>query len=252
MTLAAGVLTLGSVGDAVAAKSGGRVGGQAFRPSAPRSAPRSIETLKYIKRGSKFYLENSKGPPDVWMNYRNPQIPKRKKKIKLTCKVPHHRVKQIKSQCWLADATLNFHFSSKANEIFEEIICVLYTFWKVFRTSKVNNRKSRNKFYFTPGKTFVFIKLNEFDRSDGGELDRWTVGIRVDLMLVTVWIRGVKKFWIVELWSHFSMRSCWLPRRMWWDEITETSLRCYHVDRIQVCIRCCNKKILCAANMTYK
>ncbi|CAK7337545.1 unnamed protein product [Dovyalis caffra] len=39
VTLAAGVLTLGSVGDASAAKSGGRVGGQAFR-SAPRSSPR--------------------------------------------------------------------------------------------------------------------------------------------------------------------------------------------------------------------
>lgn len=41
VTLAAGVLTLGSVGDAFAAKSGGRVGGQAFRSSAPRSTPRS-------------------------------------------------------------------------------------------------------------------------------------------------------------------------------------------------------------------
>ncbi|KAJ6407077.1 hypothetical protein OIU84_010567, partial [Salix udensis] len=40
VTLAAGVLTVGSVGDASAAKSGGRVGGQAFRSSAPRSAPR--------------------------------------------------------------------------------------------------------------------------------------------------------------------------------------------------------------------
>ena len=40
VTLAAGVLTLGSVHDASAAKTGGRVGGQAFRPSAPRSAPR--------------------------------------------------------------------------------------------------------------------------------------------------------------------------------------------------------------------
>lgn len=27
-------------------------------------------------------------------------------------------------------------------------------------------------------------------RSDGGEFDRWTVGIRVDLMLVTVWDSG--------------------------------------------------------------
>ncbi|KAB5552661.1 hypothetical protein DKX38_009972 [Salix brachista] len=40
VTLAVGVLTVGSVGDASAAKSGGRVGGQAFRSSAPRSAPR--------------------------------------------------------------------------------------------------------------------------------------------------------------------------------------------------------------------
>ncbi|XP_062164786.1 uncharacterized protein LOC133871364 [Alnus glutinosa] len=39
-TLAAGVLTLGSVHDASAAKTGGRVGGQAFRSPAPRSAPR--------------------------------------------------------------------------------------------------------------------------------------------------------------------------------------------------------------------
>uniref|UniRef100_A0A1J3F9F1 Transmembrane protein n=1 Tax=Noccaea caerulescens TaxID=107243 RepID=A0A1J3F9F1_NOCCA len=39
-TLAVGVLALGSVGDASAAKSGGRVGGQAFRSSAPRPPPR--------------------------------------------------------------------------------------------------------------------------------------------------------------------------------------------------------------------
>lgn len=40
VTLAAGVLTLGSVHEASAAKTGGRVGGQAFR-SAPRvSSPR--------------------------------------------------------------------------------------------------------------------------------------------------------------------------------------------------------------------
>ncbi|KAF5456341.1 hypothetical protein F2P56_025836 [Juglans regia] len=36
VTLAAGVLTLGPVYDASAAKTGGRVGGQVFRPSAPR------------------------------------------------------------------------------------------------------------------------------------------------------------------------------------------------------------------------
>lgn len=40
VTLAAGVLTLGSVHDASAAKSGGRVGGQAFRSSGPKSSPR--------------------------------------------------------------------------------------------------------------------------------------------------------------------------------------------------------------------
>ncbi|XP_010483246.1 PREDICTED: uncharacterized protein LOC104761812 [Camelina sativa] len=39
-TLAVGVLALGNVGDAFAAKSGGRVGGQAFRSSAPRPPPR--------------------------------------------------------------------------------------------------------------------------------------------------------------------------------------------------------------------
>ncbi|KAG2310781.1 hypothetical protein Bca4012_025290 [Brassica carinata] len=39
-TLAVGVLALGSVGDASAAKSGGRIGGQAFRSSAPRPPPR--------------------------------------------------------------------------------------------------------------------------------------------------------------------------------------------------------------------
>ncbi|CAH8338097.1 unnamed protein product [Eruca vesicaria subsp. sativa] len=40
VTLAVGVLALGSVGDASAAKSGGRIGGQAFRSSAPRPPPR--------------------------------------------------------------------------------------------------------------------------------------------------------------------------------------------------------------------
>ncbi|KAG1364461.1 hypothetical protein COCNU_11G012880 [Cocos nucifera] len=38
VTLAAGVLTVGSVHDAMAAQSGGRVGGQAFRSAAPRSS----------------------------------------------------------------------------------------------------------------------------------------------------------------------------------------------------------------------
>ena len=40
VAVAAGMLTLGSVHDASAAKSGGRIGGQAFRSSAPRSSPR--------------------------------------------------------------------------------------------------------------------------------------------------------------------------------------------------------------------
>ncbi|KAG7972573.1 hypothetical protein I3843_07G190700, partial [Carya illinoinensis] len=48
VTLAAGVLTLGSVHDASAAKTGGRVGGQAFRPSAPRSVPRINNTSSNI------------------------------------------------------------------------------------------------------------------------------------------------------------------------------------------------------------
>ncbi|KAK9213374.1 hypothetical protein WN943_002761 [Citrus x changshan-huyou] len=62
VTLAAGVLTLGSVGDAAAAKSGGRVGGQAFRPSAPRSAPRSYS--------------NSRTRVNIWIFKQNIQPPK--------------------------------------------------------------------------------------------------------------------------------------------------------------------------------
>ncbi|XP_020580344.1 uncharacterized protein LOC110024614 [Phalaenopsis equestris] len=38
VALAAGVLALGAVGDAEAAKSGGRVGGKAFRSPSPRSS----------------------------------------------------------------------------------------------------------------------------------------------------------------------------------------------------------------------
>lgn len=48
VTLAAGVLTLGSVADASAAKSGGRVGGQAFRSSAPKSSPRINQNSRYL------------------------------------------------------------------------------------------------------------------------------------------------------------------------------------------------------------
>lgn len=40
VAVTAGVLTLGSVDDASAAKTGGRIGGQAFKSAAPRSSPR--------------------------------------------------------------------------------------------------------------------------------------------------------------------------------------------------------------------
>jgi uncharacterized membrane protein len=46
ITLAAGVLVLGSVDGAMAAKSGGRIGGQAFR-SAPRSSGPRINNSRY-------------------------------------------------------------------------------------------------------------------------------------------------------------------------------------------------------------
>ncbi|KAK9274684.1 hypothetical protein L1049_021935 [Liquidambar formosana] len=45
VTLAAGVLTLGSVHDASAAKTGGRVGGQAFRPVGAAFARRPPESI---------------------------------------------------------------------------------------------------------------------------------------------------------------------------------------------------------------
>ncbi len=50
VTMAAGVLTLGSVHEASAAKTGGRVGGQAFRPAPRVSSPRinSPRTNIYI------------------------------------------------------------------------------------------------------------------------------------------------------------------------------------------------------------
>ncbi|KAF9616222.1 hypothetical protein IFM89_028998 [Coptis chinensis] len=60
VTLAAGVLTLGSVDGALAAKSAGRVGGQAFRPSAPRpSAPR------YNNSRTNIYVNPPVAPPLV-------------------------------------------------------------------------------------------------------------------------------------------------------------------------------------------
>ncbi|KAI3956413.1 hypothetical protein MKX01_016826 [Papaver californicum] len=60
VTLAAGALTLGSVHDeALAAKSGGRIGGQAFRPSAPRpSAPRINNS-----RRTNIYVNPPVAPP---------------------------------------------------------------------------------------------------------------------------------------------------------------------------------------------
>ncbi|EOY31909.1 La-related protein 6 isoform 2 [Theobroma cacao] len=60
VTLAAGVLTLGSVGDASAAKTGGRVGGQAFRSSAPRSAPRANSNSR-----TNIYINPPVAPPLV-------------------------------------------------------------------------------------------------------------------------------------------------------------------------------------------
>ncbi|KAF8035259.1 hypothetical protein BT93_C1321 [Corymbia citriodora subsp. variegata] len=60
VTLAAGVLTLGSVQDALAAKTGGRIGGQAFRSSAPRpSAPRGNNSRTNI------YINPPVAPPLV-------------------------------------------------------------------------------------------------------------------------------------------------------------------------------------------
>ncbi|KAH9653856.1 hypothetical protein KPL70_027537 [Citrus sinensis] len=77
VTLAAGVLTLGSVGDAVAAKSGGRVGGQAFRPSAPRSAPRSYSNSRKPAVSLKTIVNTEAKLKDFreWTNiYINPPV----------------------------------------------------------------------------------------------------------------------------------------------------------------------------------
>ncbi|KAM7249704.1 hypothetical protein ACFE04_019863 [Oxalis oulophora] len=61
VTLAAGVLTLGSIGDASAAKSGGRVGGQAFRSAAP---PRSSGPRINNSR-TNIYINPRVAPPLV-------------------------------------------------------------------------------------------------------------------------------------------------------------------------------------------
>ncbi|CAO2841772.1 unnamed protein product [Amaranthus hypochondriacus] len=59
VTFAAGVLTLGSFGDASAAKSSGRVGGQSFRSSAPRaSSPR-------LNSRNNIYVNPPVAPPLV-------------------------------------------------------------------------------------------------------------------------------------------------------------------------------------------
>ncbi|GJY52579.1 hypothetical protein Tco_0443426 [Tanacetum coccineum] len=61
VTLAAGVLTVGSIDPAFAAKSGGRVGGQAFR-SAPKSAPRSSSPRINNSR-TNIYINPPVAPP---------------------------------------------------------------------------------------------------------------------------------------------------------------------------------------------
>ncbi|CAL0307008.1 unnamed protein product [Lupinus luteus] len=60
VALAAGVLTLGSVDDAFAAKTGGRIGGQSFRPSAPRSSPRINNNSR-----TNIYINPQVAPPLV-------------------------------------------------------------------------------------------------------------------------------------------------------------------------------------------
>ncbi|XP_072979446.1 uncharacterized protein [Typha angustifolia] len=58
LTLAAGVLTLGSVDGAMAAKSGGRIGGQAFRSAAPRSSGPRINNSR-----TNVYINPPVAPP---------------------------------------------------------------------------------------------------------------------------------------------------------------------------------------------
>ncbi|KAL6977793.1 hypothetical protein U1Q18_026579 [Sarracenia purpurea var. burkii] len=60
VTLAAGVLTLGSVDPASAAKTGGRVGGQAFRSPAPRSSGPRINNSR-----TNVYINPPVAPPLV-------------------------------------------------------------------------------------------------------------------------------------------------------------------------------------------
>ncbi|GAB2218272.1 hypothetical protein Droror1_Dr00001492 [Drosera rotundifolia] len=60
VAVAAGVLSLGSVGDAYAGKSGGRVGGQAFRSSAPRASSPRINNSR-----TNIYVNPPVAPPLV-------------------------------------------------------------------------------------------------------------------------------------------------------------------------------------------
>lgn len=60
VTLAAGVLALGSADDAMAAKTGGRVGGQAFRSAAPRSSGPRINNSR-----TNIYINPPVSPPLV-------------------------------------------------------------------------------------------------------------------------------------------------------------------------------------------
>ncbi|KAK8953985.1 hypothetical protein KSP39_PZI001669 [Platanthera zijinensis] len=61
VAMAAGVLVLGVVGNAEAAKSGGRVGGQAFRQSAPRSSGPRINN----NSRTNIYINPGVAPPLV-------------------------------------------------------------------------------------------------------------------------------------------------------------------------------------------
>ncbi|PIN08076.1 hypothetical protein CDL12_19334 [Handroanthus impetiginosus] len=60
VAMAAGVLTLGSVDPAAAAKTGGRVGGQAFRSSAPRSSGPRVNNSR-----TNVYINPPVAPPLV-------------------------------------------------------------------------------------------------------------------------------------------------------------------------------------------
>ncbi|CBI17856.3 uncharacterized protein LOC100249657 [Vitis vinifera] len=60
VTLAAGVLTLGSVHEASAAKTGGRIGGQAFRSAPPRASSPRINNSR-----TNIYINPPVAPPLV-------------------------------------------------------------------------------------------------------------------------------------------------------------------------------------------